>query len=141
MKFWDSSGIVPLLIEESRTACSEDILKEDSSMVVWWATEIECHSALCRKLRTQEMTLKEFKLASEILLELSKAWIVIRPVESLITQCKRILRVHSLRAADAFQLAAALEFCARRPSSLGFVSGDVNLLASADAEGFVCWKV
>ncbi len=49
---------------------------------------------------------------------------------------RRLLRVHSLRAADALQLAAAIVAAHGEPASLGFVSLDERLCESAQREGF-----
>ena len=48
----------------------------------------------------------------------------------------RLLRVHSLRAADAFPLAAALVAFAERTTGRHFLTGDSRLGAAALAEGF-----
>ncbi|HET6470416.1 MAG TPA: hypothetical protein VFG38_01165 [Pseudomonadales bacterium] len=49
---------------------------------------------------------------------------------------ERIVRVHVLRAADAFQLAAALTAAVGDPSSVEFVSLDERLIEAAAREGF-----
>jgi predicted nucleic acid-binding protein len=49
----------------------------------------------------------------------------------------RLLRIHSLRAADAIQLAAALEWSGSLPdSSATLVTLDRRLAEAADLEGF-----
>jgi predicted nucleic acid-binding protein len=48
----------------------------------------------------------------------------------------RLLRVHPLRAADAFQLAAAISAIEERPSSLWLVTLDRGLAQAAEREGF-----
>jgi len=44
--------------------------------------------------------------------------------------------VHQLRAADAFQLAAALIFCREQPQYLPFLTADQRLRDAASLEGF-----
>ena len=46
MKFWDSSAVMPLLVEERASARFARIHAADPEIVVWWATEVECVSAL-----------------------------------------------------------------------------------------------
>ena len=46
MRFWDTSAIVPLCVDEPSSAMVKAIFKEGSSLVVWWATQTECVSAL-----------------------------------------------------------------------------------------------
>jgi predicted nucleic acid-binding protein len=48
----------------------------------------------------------------------------------------RFLRVHSLRAADALQLAAAFIAAERRPPSLEVITLDERLADAARKEGF-----
>ncbi len=48
----------------------------------------------------------------------------------------RLLRVHPLRAADAFQLAAAIAAADESPRSLPFVTFDSRLARAAEREGF-----
>ena len=48
MRFWDASAIVPLLMTESATRTVQALAAKDSAMLVWWATEVECASAVAR---------------------------------------------------------------------------------------------
>ena len=48
----------------------------------------------------------------------------------------RLLRVHSLRAADALQLGAALAAAEDQPASLRLVTLDGQLAQAAQREGF-----
>jgi hypothetical protein len=48
VKFWDASGIVPLLIAEVSTQRLTALAAEDPAMLVWWGSEVECVSALAR---------------------------------------------------------------------------------------------
>jgi hypothetical protein len=38
MRFWDSSAVAALCVDESRTPAMERLVREDPGMVVWWAT-------------------------------------------------------------------------------------------------------
>jgi hypothetical protein len=57
-------------------------------------------------------------------------------VESLRDTAERLLAVHPLRAADAFQLAAALGWCGGRPSGHAVVALAARLRDAASREGF-----
>ena len=48
MRYWDSSAIIPLAVAEASTPAMQAIAEDDPVMCVWWATEIECVSALAR---------------------------------------------------------------------------------------------
>jgi len=48
MRFWDSSAIVPLLVQGPVTAGLVAEFRKDPLLVVWWGTRVECASALAR---------------------------------------------------------------------------------------------
>jgi uncharacterized protein len=55
VKFWDSSAVVPLLVGETATEAMGVIVAEDPAMLVWWATEVECLSAIARLERDEDL--------------------------------------------------------------------------------------
>ena len=136
MKFWDSSAVVPLLVPEAMSGSMQRLYEGDPLMVAWWATEIECTSAIVRQQRLGQ--LRE-DLAAEAFVRLSAlraGWHEVEPGEEVRESAKRLLRVHDLHTADALQLAAAFFVAESRPSTLEFVSLDDRLLAAARREGF-----
>jgi predicted nucleic acid-binding protein len=58
------------------------------------------------------------------------------PTEEVRRRARRLLAVHSLRAADALQLAAALVFCEDEPGRADFACLDDRLRGAASKEGF-----
>ena len=64
MKFWDASALVPLLVEEPATRRVRALVSADASMLVWWASEIECASALARLERDDALTAKAAEIAA-----------------------------------------------------------------------------
>ena len=48
MRYWDSSALVPLLLQEDRSGQVQDLLQEDPVILTWWGSEVECASAVCR---------------------------------------------------------------------------------------------
>lgn len=137
MKFWDASAVVPLLITETTTRAVQTLVSKDAAMLVWWATEVECASAVARLER--EGALDEAALGEvfDRLAQLARAWHEIDPSDAIRETAVRFLRVHPLRAADALQLAAAFIAAERRPSSLEVVTLDDRVSAAARKEGFV----
>ena len=109
----------------------------DPVMVAWWATEIECVSAIARRHRIGQLPDEVLADAMGRLASLSAAWHEVEPGEEVRESAKRFLRVHDLRAADALQLAAAFFLSEARPSTVEFVSLDDRLVAAARREGFV----
>jgi hypothetical protein len=71
-----------------------------------------------------------------VLQQLTDAWSEVQPSEILRGTAERLLAVHALRAADAFQLAAALHWCQRQPLNRDLVSFDIRLRDAAYKEGF-----
>lgn len=136
MKFWDASAIVPLLVVENRTPQLQLIAAKDSAMLVWWGSAIECNSALSRRQREGALNAQTAALALRRLEQLAQSWHEIDPSDVIRESAIRFLRVHSLRAADALQLAAAFAAAERRPPSLELVTLDDNLADAARREGF-----
>ena len=136
MKFWDTSAIVPLLVIEPSTGAAKSILTEDSSVVVWWGTRTECISALNRQIRDRSLRNEDERQARHVLQQLADAWSEVQPSELLRGSAERLLAVHALRAADALQLAAALQWCQRQTVDRHLVSFDTRLRDAAYKEGF-----
>lgn len=137
MKFWDSSAIVPLLIEERNSASVGRLYARDAKMMVWWGTETECAAALSRKqFLASEAGRETIEQAFVRLAELGKYWREIAPAADVRATARRVLRTHRLRAADALQLGAALIACGGRAETLEFVCADEELIGAARIEGF-----
>jgi uncharacterized protein len=136
VRFWDTSAVVPLCVIEPNTGTVKSILSSDPSMVVWWATQTECVSALMRQTRDGSLRIEDQCRARQVLSQLANAWIEVQPSEILRGTAERILAVHALRAADAIQLAAALHWCQRQTTNMEFVSFDSGLWEAGYREGF-----
>jgi hypothetical protein len=87
-------------------------------------------------MREGEITAAGFRGARRVLANLAESWIELLPSEPIRVTAERMLAVHPLRAADAFQLAAALAWCAGRPQGHGVVTFDARLRDAANREGF-----
>jgi len=136
MKFWDSSAVIPLCFKESESEVIQELVRADSDMVVWWTTQVECVSALSRRLREGSIPSGAELKAKAILSALSSAWSEVQPTELVRLRAERLLMVHPLRAADAFQLAAALTWAQESPVGLDFVCLDQALRLAVAKEGF-----
>jgi uncharacterized protein len=136
VKFWDTSAVVPLCVIEPSSETVKLILTRDASIVVWWATRTECVSALNRQTREGGLHIQDEREARQVLRQLATAWAEVQPSEILRETAERLLAVHFLRAADAFQLAAALHWCQRQPTNRELVSFDTRLRDAAYKEGF-----
>ena len=141
MKFWDASAIVPLLMSEPTTKTLQALAEKDPTMVVWWATEVECASAIARLEREDALDETAAMQAFHRLRQLAPTWHEVDPSDPVREAAVRFLRVHPLRAADALQLAAAFITAERRPSSLEVVTLDDRLAAAARKEGFALLEI
>jgi len=136
MRFWDASGIVPLLVRQARTREMEHLLAQDPDMVTWWGTPVECLSALMRLAREGRLTDDDVRDAERRLHALRNSWDEVLPGEACRRTAERMLRVHALRAADAMQLAAALIASDHDPGRLEIVCLDQRLIEAGNKEGF-----
>jgi predicted nucleic acid-binding protein len=105
-------------------------------MVVWWATRSECISALARRGRDESLTPLAQAQARVRLYRLSQSWTEVQPTQGLRALAETLLDRYPLRTADAYQLAAALEWVEGRPRGERFVCFDRRLRPAAEAEGF-----
>ena len=137
MKYWDSSALVALLVDEPASAERRALLRRDNRIVTWWGSWIECASALNRLHREGGIDRHELGQSLKRLQNLAAAWLEIRPLERVRRRALRLLRVHALRSADALQLAAALMASAEEPATLDIVSSDARLSIAAQREGFL----
>lgn len=137
MRYWDASGIVPLLVEQSQSREMEKLIEQDPDIVTWWGTSIECFSALMRLVREGRLNSSGAQAAERRLRELRKGWNEVLPTEACRRAAERMLRVHPLRAADAQQLAAALIASDNEPSMLEVVCLDQRLTEALRKEGFI----
>lgn len=136
MRFWDSSAIIPLLVEEPTTSSATVYYQAQPEMVAWWGSTVECASALARLERQGHLDSASSTQAFRQLQCLHAAWNEIQPLDIVRTTAQRLVRVHSLRAADSLQLSAALVACDHRPQTWEFVCLDTRLCIAAEREGF-----
>lgn len=136
MRFWDTSALVPLCVTEPATAAVRPLLDADPSLIVWWGSRSECTSAFARRRREGALGRAAERQAGDVLVLLATAWSEIQPSDAVRNRAERLLGVQALRAADAFQLAAALLWSQGETRGHGFVSFDDRLRAAASGEGF-----
>ena len=137
MRYWDASAMVSLLVREKDSARRVEQLRQDSDMITWWATGVECASALNRLHRDGQLDEESLRRALSDLHTLAETWVEVAPTETVRSRALRLLRVHPLRAADSLQLAALLVAAAENPAKLALVCADTRLSSAAEKEGFV----
>ena len=136
MKYWDSSALVSLVVDEERSAGRINLLEQDPSIVSWWGSQVECASALNRLHREGVLDTLELGQRLDYLRRFAATWTEVAPREHVRARALRLLRLHPLRGADAMQLAAAMVASGEDPSTLDFVYSDARLSQAASREGF-----
>ncbi|MCM2315602.1 MAG: type II toxin-antitoxin system VapC family toxin [Thermoanaerobaculia bacterium] len=136
MRFWDSSAVLPLILDEDQRETLLKLLEDDPVVLVWWAASVECASAISRREREGALSLAESGEALARLDLLAGSWHEVVPSDAVRTVARRLLRTHPLRAADSLQLAAAIVASEHDPSTISFVGLDARLNEAATREGF-----
>jgi uncharacterized protein len=136
MRYWDSSALIALAINEKATKSVRDLSREDPELVVWILSEVEIISALWRRRRSNELTeAVRAEAQRQMDVTISNA-VVVADASAVVRRARRLLATHTLRAADAMQLAAALLACEDDPARLPLVTIDDRLAEAATREGF-----
>lgn len=133
--YWDSSALVPLCVRQPLTPWARELYK-DHEIAVWWATPVEIASALARLSRMQHIDARELAQSRKLAANLAEEWWVVQPSDVLPARAASLIERHDLRAADALQLAAGLEWCENRPQGRVFLTADQRLREAARLCGF-----
>jgi predicted nucleic acid-binding protein len=135
MRFWDSSAIVPLIVEEATSGACRRLLRTDRAIAVWALSRVEVLSAIWWEVRAGALDRAAAIQAGKRLDALAAAWTEVDGLAAVRTRAERLVAVHPLRAADALQMAAALVL-SRERARWPFVTGDRQLASVAEQEGF-----
>ena len=136
MRFWDSSAVVPLLVEQGETSTVRALYNADPMMVAWWGTVVECVSAVTRLRRMGALDAGGAAQARARLDAIGATWIQVEPSEKVRSSACTLLTRNVLTSGDAFQLAAALNGPSAADGRIEFVCLDRRLRQGAEAEGF-----
>jgi len=135
VKYWDSSAVLPLLLDEKQTPATKRVYEEDPAQTVWCLTDVEIGAALSRRVR-EGLAENRVERVRDDWGVLARRWRPIASLDAVSSRALRLVRTHPLRAGDALQLAAALVACGERPEALPFVCLDDRLRDAARREGF-----
>jgi predicted nucleic acid-binding protein len=136
VKFWDTSALVPLVVDEAATEPARRLLSEDPAVIVWMLSGVELLSALARLGRASSGLDDLLPALRHDLLAQFTRWATVTDVDGVRRRAERLVGVHPLAAADAMQLGAALVAASDRPETLEFVTLDRPLARAAQLEGF-----
>jgi predicted nucleic acid-binding protein len=135
LAFWDSSALVPLCVGQEITPRAIALYKIHDA-AVWWSTRVEIASGLARFLRMKQIASGDWTKARKLARRLADSWSVIEPSDALRARSMQLVDRYDLRAADSFQLAAALEWCEDVPQGRVFLTTDRKLKEAALLSGF-----
>jgi predicted nucleic acid-binding protein len=127
---------VPLVVRQKASGRMRALYRSDRGVVAWWATRVECESAVSRLEREGLLKRRSAAAARSRLDRFAATWQEVQPSDPVRDTALRLLRVHPLRAADALQVAAAWAAAEGRPGTLPCVSLDERLTEAAEREGF-----
>jgi hypothetical protein len=136
VRFWDSSALLQLLVRGPESERLESLLKRDSEMVLWWGAPVDCEEALAEASRRGGLREADRRTAQWALERLRGCSFEIQPQEEVRARALRLLALHRLNGAQAFELAAALVWCREKTRGMSFVSLSGGLRGAAAREGF-----
>jgi predicted nucleic acid-binding protein len=137
VRFWDSSAVVPLLVEQQASAQVQKWIIADTALALWTLTPVEVASALRRLVRERLLEEAAAGRTEERLNELVTHCHVVIDIEAVKAVARRLLRTHPLRAFDALQLGAAMHWAEGRPQGRTLHTLDARLALAGQREGFL----
>lgn len=128
INFFDSNALLKIVIDEPDSSIARNLFSESSEIIISPVTEVEFHSALCRKNREGIITDIEVENAIEWL-SINLSLFRIPELDSFLKDASiRVVQKFQLRTLDSIQLASALNEKYRLD---GFLSWDKKLIEAA----------
>jgi|LakMenEpi03Aug12_release.lakeMendotaPanAssembly.Ray.scaffolds.fasta_scaffold447998_3 hypothetical protein len=131
--FWDTSALVALVAQQPIASALRTV-PASSRLAVWWGTLLECESAFARLERDIQTTSMEVDEMRQVLASLATQWHEIQPSTEVRQRAMELVHRWPLRAADALQLAAALQVSDGSATDVCFVTLDRRLSEAARGE-------
>ena len=138
MRFWDSSALLAIVLEEEWSSEMRRLLDTDGEILTSILTPIEISSAIWRRTHHRDLSSEDRAHADATFAELSRSWLEVSDFDILRHIALDLLSRHLLHAADALQLASAVG-AGPYPNQLPFVTLDRRLAAAARTEGFTVY--
>lgn len=136
LRFWDTSALVPLIVEERSSRDFRDLVREDRKIVVWSLSRVEILGTLARKRREGDLSPEHFRTARDRLDAAWERWGHVFDLDAVGERAERLVVEYAISSADALQLGSALLAFEDRPRNRGFVVVDAGLARVARREGF-----
>lgn len=136
--YFDTSAIVPLLVDEPGTGQCQDHWREANRLVSVRLAHVEARAAIAQAFRTNRITDPHMRTSVRELDALLGQLDIIEVDAELIGRAAALAESQALRAYDAVHLAGALTVVAE---DLVVVAGDRSLLAAAEAAGLTTARI
>lgn len=130
--YFDTSAVVPLLIEEVGTPTAAELWEHAERLVSVALLRVEARAALAQASRLGHISPRQLRTANTELAALVDQLDLLEVDDDLITEAGDVAEERALRAYDAIHLAGAQR---ARDSDLVVVAGDRALLEAARVAG------
>ena len=130
--YFDSSAIVPLLVDEGGTIAAREIWFGADRLASVRLARVEARAALAQAARTARISPEHLRSSTEDLEGLFVQLDLVDVDDALVRQAAELAEAQALRAYDAVHLAAALQVI---EPDLVLVAGDRALLMAAESVG------
>jgi predicted nucleic acid-binding protein len=128
--FFDSSAFAKRYVEEPGSQNVDSLCQEATEVALSVLCVPEIISALNRRIREGILTRREYAEAKQYLSQDIRDAAIINILPQVVSTCTKILEASSVRAADALQVACALEW-----ETELFVSSDKRQISAAKKVG------
>ena len=134
MRYWDASALAPLIVSEPASDWARGRLAEDDRIVTWAWSHTELVSAVERRAREGSLSRVQRRDVLARLDAFADRWDQVSDILAVRRRANALLGRHSLRAADAGQLGAALLVQEHLAQRLTFICLDQRLAEAAERE-------
>jgi len=128
--FFDSSAFAKRYIEERGSQAVDSLCQEATELALSVLCVPEIISALNRRVREGLLTDREYTEVKQYLSQDIRDAVIVNLVPQVVSTCTKILEASPIRAADALQIAPALEW-----ETELFVSADKRQISAAKKAG------
>jgi len=128
--FFDSSAFAKRYIEERGSQAVDSLCQEATELALSVLCVPEIISALNRRVREGLLTDREYTEVKQYLSQDIRDAVIVNLVPQVVSTCTKILEASPIRAADALQIASALEW-----ETELFVSADKRQISAAKKAG------
>ena len=128
--FFDSSAFAKRYVEEAGSHVVDSLCQEATEVALCVLCVPEIISALNRRVREGLLTDREYTESKQYLSQDIRDAVIVNLVPQVVSTCTKILEASPVRAADALQIACALEW-----ETELFVSADKRQISAAKKAG------